>query len=67
MRYNQPRPQRIFSLQEESEKEALEHLKHVIKICLNRGHIFQNKLRNMWTAILKIFKSLLVSELMFCV
>ena len=67
MRYNQPRPQRIFPLQEESEKEALEHFKHVIKICLNRGHIFQNKLRNMRTAILKIFKPLLVSELMFCV
>ena len=39
----QHRPQRIFLLQEEVEKEALEHFKHVIKICLNRGHIFENK------------------------
>ena len=38
-------------------KEALEHFKHVIKICPNRGHVLQNKLR---TAMLKIFtKSLL--------
>ena len=36
----QPRPQRIFSLLEEGEKEALEHFKHVTKICPNRGHIF---------------------------
>ena len=36
----QPRPQRIFSLQEEGEKEALEHFKQVIKICPNRGHNF---------------------------
>ena len=35
-----PRPQRIFSLLEEGEKEALEHFKHVIKVCPNRGHIF---------------------------
>ena len=39
----QPRPQRIFSLQAESEKEALEHFKQGIKICPNRGHIFMNK------------------------
>ena len=45
--------QRIFSLWEEGEKKALEHFKHLIKICTNRGHIFQNKLRNTWTAILK--------------
>ena len=38
---------------EESEKEALEHFKHVIKICPNRGHIFKNKLGNTWAAILK--------------
>ena len=49
----QPRPQRIFSLQEEGKKEALEHFRHVIKICPNRGHIFKNKLRNTWAAILK--------------
>ena len=36
----QPLPQRIFLLQEEREKEALEHFKHVIKICPNSGHIF---------------------------
>ena len=35
----QPRPRL-----EEGEKEALEHFKRVIKICPNRGHIFQNKL-----------------------
>ena len=49
----QPRPQCIFSLREESEKEALEHFKQVIKICPNRGHIFMNKLGNTWAAILK--------------
>ena len=49
----QPRPQRIFSLQEEKEKEALEHFKQVIKIGPNRGHIFLNKLLNTWVAILK--------------
>ena len=37
----------------EGEKESLEHLKHVIKICPNKGHIFQNELRNTWTAMLK--------------
>ena len=25
----------------------------MVKICPNRGHIFKNKLRNTWTAILK--------------
>ena len=38
----------------EGEKEALKHFRHVTKICPNREHIFQNKLRNTWTAILKI-------------
>ena len=37
-----------------TQKKGLEHFKHVIQICPNRGHIFQNKLRNTWTAILKI-------------
>ena len=50
----QPRPQRIFSLLEEDEKKTLEHFKHMIKICLNRGHIFQKKLRNTWVTLLKI-------------
>ena len=36
----QPRSQRIFWLSEEGEKEALEHFKHLIKICPNRGYIF---------------------------
>ena len=44
----QPRPQRIFLLQEEGEKEAPEHFKYVIKICPNRGHIFQNKSTFTW-------------------
>ena len=52
-RWYQPRPQYIFSLQEEGEKKALEHFKHVIKIWPKRGHFFQNKLRNAWAAILK--------------
>ena len=56
---------RIFPLQEESEKEALQHFKHVIKICPNREHIFQNKLRNMWTAILKILTKFLLNKLTF--
>ena len=50
---SQPRPHRIFSLQEEGENKALEHFKHSIKICPNKGHIFQNNLRNIWTTILK--------------
>ena len=52
-RFNQPRPQRIFSLKEEDEKEALEHFTHVNKICLDREYIFKNKLRNTWATILK--------------
>ena len=36
------------------EKETLEQFKHVVKICLNKGHIFQKTLRNTWTAILKV-------------
>ena len=48
--FSQPRHQSILSLVEEGKKDALEHFKHVIKICLNRRHIFQNKLRNMWVA-----------------
>ena len=55
---SQPRPQRIFSLQEEGENKALEHFKHVVKICRNKGRIFQNNLRNIWTTILKISASL---------
>ena len=47
------RPQCIFSLKEEIEKESLEHFKQVIKICPNRGHIFMNKLMNTWAAMLK--------------
>ena len=31
--------------------------KHVVKICPNRGHIFQNKLRNMWTWYWKYLQS----------
>ena len=38
-------PAHLFA-NEEGEKEALEHFKHVIDICLNREHIFQKKLRN---------------------
>ena len=48
-----PRPQGIFLLQEESEKEALERFKHVITIRPNRGHIFKNKLANTWTVLPK--------------
>ena len=44
----------MFLLYEEGENEALEYFKCVIKIWPNREHIFQNKLRNTWTAILKI-------------
>ena len=52
----QPRPGRIFSLYcEEGKKEALEHFKHMINICPSRGHIFQNKLWNTWTALLAYF------------
>ena len=49
----QPRPQCIFLLYEESEKQALEHFKHMKKNCPNKGHIFKNKLRKTWAAILK--------------
>ena len=30
---DRPLPQRIFTLQEQGEREALKHLKHVIEIC----------------------------------
>ena len=39
---------------EEGKNEALEHFKHVIRICQSRGHIFRNKLGNTWTVILKL-------------
>ena len=35
------------------QKKALEHFKHVIKTCTDRGNIFQNKLQNKWLVILK--------------
>ena len=44
-------PAHLFPIRE-SEKEALELLKRVVKICPNKGHNFQNKLWNTWTAIL---------------
>ena len=37
------------SFRKQEKKETLEHFKQVLKICPNREHIFQNKLRNMWT------------------
>ena len=37
----QSRPQRIFSLQEESEKEVLEHFKHVSKFAQIEGIFFR--------------------------
>ena len=62
---SQPCPKCILSLKEESEKKALKQFKHVIKICLNRGHVFQNKLRNTGTAILKMITKLLQNKLTF--
>ena len=56
----QPRLQHIFSLQEGGKKEAVEKFKHVTKICPNRGHILQNKLRNIWAAMLKTSAVLLL-------
>ena len=47
-------------------KEALEHFKHVIDICLNRGHIFQKKLRNTLTVILKISACVRAQFLLAC-
>ena len=43
-------PVHLFTIREEGKKEALEHFKHVTKV--------RNKLRNTWTAILKILKIL---------
>ena len=57
----QLRPKDIFL---ENEKEALEHVKPGIKICPNREHIFQYKLKNTQTAILKIAALLLLD--VFC-
>ena len=54
-------PAHLFAGKAKSEKEALEH-SHVTKIFPNRGQIFRNKLRNTWTAILKILK---VSKLFY--
>ena len=42
----------LFAIKK-GEKKALKHFKHVIKICPNRGHIFQNKLQNTWAVSLK--------------
>ena len=39
-------PSASFCYKRKSKKEALEHFKHVVKICPNRGHMFQNKLQN---------------------
>ena len=44
----------MVSLKKEGKKEALEQLKLVVKVLPNRGHIFQNKLRNMWASILMV-------------
>ena len=44
----------LFRFKRKSKKEVLEHFKHIVKISSNRWHIFQNKVQNMWTAILKI-------------
>ena len=57
-------PSHLFAIRGK-QKESLEHFKHVIKICPNRGHIFQKKLRNTWTAILKIFTNFLLVRLAF--
>ena len=38
----------------------------MIKNCANSGHIFQNKLRNTWTVILKISKALQIHFLLLC-
>ena len=54
-----------FSAARRKQKEDLEHFKHVIKICPNRGHIFQNELRNKWMAILKTLAGLLLKVWMF--
>ena len=49
----------FFAKGEDGEK-ALEKLKHVIKIWPKRGHTFENKLRNTWTAILKILNMIML-------
>ena len=42
-----------FRYDSKAKKEALIHLKRVIEISPNRGHILQNKLRNTWRLTLK--------------
>ena len=60
IKINQIKRKYVFKkILEEGKKEALEHWKHLVKICLNRGHIFQNNLRNTWTVILKMSKNCL--------
>ena len=46
-------PSASFRYKRKAKKEVLEHFKHVIKICQNKGLLFQKNLRNTWTAILK--------------
>ena len=65
MIFSQRRPQRTFSQLEEGKKEVQEDLKHVMKTCPNRGHIFKNKLQNTWTAILKTSAPLRFKVTMF--
>ena len=52
-----------FCYKKKAKKKALENFKHMIKICPNIGHIYQNKLWNTWVAILKIFAKLLASSM----
>ena len=61
----QPCPQRILLLSEKSEKEVLKHLKHIINVYQNRGHVFQNKLRNTKAAMLEILADLRLEILSF--
>ena len=58
-------PSVSFRYKSKGEKEAMEHFKHVLKICPNRRHDFQNKLRNTWTSLLKILTLLLLDILTF--
>ena len=52
-------PSASISYNRKAKKEALEHFRDVIKICSNREHIFQNKLRNTWAVILRTSADLL--------
>ena len=58
-------PSASFCYKRKAKKDALQQFKHMITFCLNRGHIFQNKLRNKSMAIPKILPLIRFEDVLF--